>query len=301
MVDPLAISLTHVGPSALVGEAGGLNAQLSAGENVYDSARRELPLRHEFLEALRYRDLVLQLVARDVRTRYKRSVLGVGWTMLSPLLMMVVLSVVFSHLFRGDTPHYPVYVLSALLLWNFFAQSTTSAMTNLVWGGPLLTRIYVPKAVFAISAIGTGLVNLAFALVPLAAIMIATGVPLSPSLLWLPVPVVLTAGFALGVGLLISTLAVSFRDIIEVYQLILTALYFLTPVMYPVSVIPVQDRWWMQLNPGYYFIEAFREPIWAGRGPAPETIAAATVISLVTLAVGWIVFSGRADNMAARI
>ena len=281
--------------------AGGTQALATSSEQIYDSARRGIPLWHELLEVIRYRDLIAQLVARDVRMRYKRSVLGIAWTMLSPLLMMVVLSLVFARVFRVDTPHYPVYLLSALLLWTFFAQSTTAAMTQLIWGGPLLTRIYVPKAAFVIASIGTGLVNLALALIPLAVIMVATGVPLTPALLWLPLPVLLTACFALGVGLLLSTLAVFFRDIVEMYQVILTAWYFLTPIIYPVSAVPAEDLWWMSLNPAYYLVAAFREPIWAGQAPGIEALGMGAAMSVVTLLAGWVVFSWRADAMSARL
>lgn len=282
-------------------DAGTAQAPATSGEQIYDSARRGLPLWHELREVVRYRDLIAQLVARDVRMRYKRSVLGIAWTMLSPLLMMVVLSVVFSRLFRVDTPHYPVYLLSALLIWTFFAQSTTSAMSQLVWGAPLLTRIYVPKAAFVIASIGTGLVNLALAIIPLAVIMIATGVPLTPSLLWLPLPVVLMACFALGIGLLLSTLAVFFHDIVEMYQVILTAWYFLTPIIYPVSAVPAEDVWWIKMNPAYYLVDAFREPIWAGQAPGADVLVIGAAVSLVTLAAGWAVFSWRADAISARL
>src|SRR5438093_12357629 len=121
-------------------------------EPIYDSARRPLPFWEELCEAWRYRDMVVQLVARDMKVRYKRSVLGIAWTMLNPLMMMVVLTLVFSHLFRVTLPHYPIYVLSAMVLWNFFAQSTTVAMSQLVWGGALLPRIYMPRPTCALGA-----------------------------------------------------------------------------------------------------------------------------------------------------
>ena len=119
---------------------------------VYDSANRPHPFWEELREIWRYRNLATQFVGRDIKTRYKRSFLGMAWTMLNPLLMMIVLTLVFSHLFRFELPRYPVYLLSALVLWNFFAQSTTAAMSQLVWGGALLTRIYMPRTIFAISS-----------------------------------------------------------------------------------------------------------------------------------------------------
>src|SRR5439155_19436287 len=132
-----------------------------------DSARRPAPPIEELQELWRYRSLVVQLVSRDIKTRYKRSVLGVAWTMLNPLMMMLVLTLVFSNLFRFSVQHYPVYMLSAQIMWTFFAQTTTAAMSNLIWGGSLLTRIYMPRTVFAVAAVGTGMVNLLLSMCPL--------------------------------------------------------------------------------------------------------------------------------------
>src|SRR5919204_3951392 len=138
----------------------GSSLAVGAQVGVYDSSRLPAAFLRELYELIRYRDLVVQLVSRDIRTRYKRSVLGIGWTLLNPLLMMAVLTLVFSEIFRANISHYAVYLLSAQLVWNFFAQSTTQAMGHLTWGGVLLTKIYLPRTVFAVSQIGTGLVNL---------------------------------------------------------------------------------------------------------------------------------------------
>lgn len=280
----------RVDPTAVRSDAG-----------VYDSSRLPPAALRELYELVRYRDLLVQLISRDVRTRYKRSVLGVAWTMLNPLLMMAVLTLVFSQLFRAEVPHYAVYLLSAQLIWTFFAQTTTQAMNHLVWGGALITKIYLPRTVFAVSQIGTGIVNLFLALVPLALITIASGASLTWAVLWLPVPMVLTACFALGIGLLLSTLVVPFPDVAEMYQVILTAWYFLTPIIYPLSVLPESDRWLMNLNPVYHLVEAFRAPIYAGAGPEPGALVVAAVVALLTLAAGWFVFTSAADEIPARL
>jgi ABC-type polysaccharide/polyol phosphate export permease len=268
---------------------------------VYDSAKRPLALREELVEAWRYRDLIVQLVQRDIRTRYKRSVLGVAWTMLNPLLMMTVLTLVFSNLFRFELRDYPVYLLSAQILWVFIAQTTTAATSHLLWGGALLTKIYVPRTVFALAAVGTGLVNLAISIVPLLIIAIVIQAPLGPSLLFLPIPIVLAAAFALGVGLLLSTIAVVFPDIVEMYQVVLTAWYFFTPVMYPKTIIPEDHQWLLNLNPAYHLVEAFRAPVYAASSAGPNTIAAAAIVSIVALVIGWIVFTSRADEIPYRL
>jgi ABC-type polysaccharide/polyol phosphate export permease len=277
-----------------------VSARTSA-KPIYDSALRPSPPINELRELWNYRSLVAALVSRDVKTRYKRSVLGIAWTMLNPLLMMVVLTLVFSNLFRFDIPHYPVYMLSAQILWTFFAQTTNAAMSQILWGGPLLTRIYVPKTVFAVAALGTGLVNLFLSLIPLLAIILVTGVPITPALLSLPFPIFLAACFALGCGLVLSTIVVWFPDIVDMYQIGLTTLYFFTPIMYPRTILPESYRAWMNLNPMYHIIEAFRLPIYSGWFAGPYTWLAATVAALGVLVAGWLIFASRADKIAYRV
>jgi ABC-2 type transport system permease protein len=268
---------------------------------VYDSAERRSPLLEQFLEVARYRDLLLQLISRNIKTRYKRSALGVLWTMLNPLLMMMVLTFVFSEVFRFQTTHYAAYALAGLSLWNFFAQTTTGAMSELIWGGSLMSRIYLPRAIFAFTALGTGLVNLLLSLAPLFLIMIVTGVPLRPAILILPLPIVLTAMFALGMGLVLSRLAAYFADVMEMYQILLTAWMYLTPVIYPKEIIPEGVRWLFNLNPMYHLLEIFRAPLYVGWFAGPKTMAAAAVASTLTLAFGWWFFSRKADELAYRI
>ena len=224
---------------------------------VYDLARRSAPAIEELWELLRYRNLVSQMVRRDIVTRYKRSVLGVAWTMLNPLGTTLVLSIVFSQVFSVEKS-YAGYVLSGLMPWTFFAQTTNAAMVSLVWGGGLLKRIYLPRTIFAISGIGTGLVNLVLSLAPLVLILLITGVPIKAAALFLPIPILFLAMFSLGVGLLISAIAIYFADVAEMYQVILTAWMYLSPVIYTVDMLPPQYLWLVKLNPMYYLIRLFR-------------------------------------------
>lgn len=272
-----------------------------AKENVYDSAQTSPYFWEELIALWTYRDLIHQMVARDIKVRYKRSVLGVVWTMLNPLLMMGVLTLVFSHLFRWDLPNYPIYLLSGTLLWNFFSQTTTLAMQQLVWGGALLHRIYVPRTVFAVSSLGTGLVNLTLALIPLSLIMILTGAPFRPGLVFLPVAVLQAALFTLGVSLLLSSLAAVFPDIIEMYQVLLMAWYFLTPVFYPAKILPEPYAFWLKINPLHHLIAAFRGPIYWGTVPSLESIVATSLMALVTLTLGWLIFTSKAERIVYRL
>ncbi|MEW6567722.1 MAG: ABC transporter permease [Chloroflexota bacterium] len=267
---------------------------------VYDSARRPSPLVEEFLALVRYRDLVAQWIARSVKTRYKRSLLGVAWTMVNPLLTMAVLTVVFSHLFRTPVRSYPLYVLSGLLLWNFIAQSTTAAMGDLIWSGGLLGRAFVPKAVFAVSAIGTGLVNLVLALVPYGLISLLLGGGLTSAWLLLPLPILAASVFALGLGLVLSTAAVYFPDVMPTYEVLLMAWLYLTPVIYPMEVLPQGVRTLLRFNPMVHLISAFRSVLYEGQPPEAGTLLIAWLMGLGMLAVGWWTFTRKAREFAYR-
>lgn len=268
---------------------------------IYDTANRGPAAIEELRELWRYQNLVAQLVRRDILTRYKRSVLGVAWTMLNPLGTMLVLTVVFSFAF-GTGPGYAAYVLSGLLAWNFFSQTTTAAISHLVWGGGLLHRIYVPPTAFALAAIGTGLVNLFLSLVPMLVVMLVTHTPIRPTVLFIPLPILFLALFALGVGLLLSTAAVFFPDVAEMYQIVLTAWMYLTPIIYPESILPPLAQVWLpRLNPLYPLVQLFRLPLFDGRLPTLAEFWPAALVSLLALAIGWLAFTRKTDEFAYRL
>ncbi len=200
----------------------------------YDSARRGTPPVEEIRGAFEYRHLILQLVRRDVLTRYKRSVLGIAWTLLNPLGMMVVLTLAFSQIFRFMRYYkLPGLCVERLIILDLFLAGNHGSHGQSGMGRRPLNRIYIPRSSFALAAIGTGIVNMALATIPLLFVMVITKVPINISLVFLPVPVLLLAGFALGMGLLISALAVYFPDVVEMYQIVLTAWFYLTPIIYP--------------------------------------------------------------------
>jgi ABC-type polysaccharide/polyol phosphate export permease len=255
----------------------------------------------ELREVFHFRNLIFQLARRDILTRYKRSVLGVAWTMLNPLGMMLVLSLAFSRAL-GTGAGYPAYVLSGLIGWTFFSQTTTAAMVNLVWGGGLLNRIYIPRTSFALAAILTGLLNITLSLIPLCLVMLVVGLPLHFTLLLAPFPMLLLACFALGVGLLLSTIAVYFPDVAEMYQIGLTAWMYLTPIIYEESYLPEQYRFWLtHLNPMYYMIRLWRAIVFDGRIPQFGEVWPAILIAVVILGLGWYIFTKKSDEIAYRI
>jgi ABC-2 type transport system permease protein len=267
----------------------------------YDTHNRRPTAIEEFRELIRYKNLIFQMVRRDLVSRYKRSILGVAWTMLNPLGTMLVLTIVFSQIWKAG-PEFPVYILSGLLAWTFFSSATNDAMTNLIGGVVLRQRVYMPSTVFAITAIGNGLVNLVISLVPLLLVMLIVGVPIRWTMLFLPVPMLILACFALGVGLLLSTLAVYFRDITAMYSIILTAWMYLNPIIYPENTLKPQFSFWLShLNPMWEIIRIFRMPIYDGIIPSFQVLWPPIVVSLVVLAIGWFVFTRKSDEFAYRI
>ncbi len=271
----------------------------------YDSARTRFQAVVEAQELWRYRSLVRNLVARDLKVRYKRSALGFVWVTLNPLLTTIVLSIVFSFLFGKTQPHYPVFVLGGLIIWNLFAQGSVAAMSNLIANGGTLRRMYIPPSVFVVSAIGSALVNLFFTLIPFVLIALALRAPLSLTWLYVPVACVQMMLFTLGIGLIISTLVVFFNDVMEMYLVILTALNYLTPVFYPLSILPP----WLQkleiYNPLYLFLSAAQKAvvgttlsangvithIYPPSIPDLKVQLVSWAAALLALTIGWLLFT----------
>lgn len=273
----------------------------STDRPVYDSQAPNSAFVEEFVALIRYRDLVYQLIARSIKTRYKRSVLGVAWTMVNPLLTMLVLTVVFSAVFKFAAGQYALFVLSGLLIWNFFAQSTMAAMNDLVWSGGLVSRIYLPKSAFSVAAIGTGLVNLALAMVPYVLISFGLGEGMHWTWLLLPIPALSMALLALGVGLTLSSAAVFFPDIMPTYEILLLAWMYLTPVIYPFQALPSSIQPWLKLNPLYYPLTSFRALLLEGRVPPAGDLVLGLAVGGAAAGLGWWLFSLRSKEIAYRV
>jgi ABC-2 type transport system permease protein len=249
-------------------------------------------------EALGYGSLLRELVARDLKVRYKRSVLGVVWTMLNPLFLMVILAFVFSHILRVTVEHFAVYLLSALILWTFFSQATSWSTACFLSYAPIIKRVYVPRSIFVIATVLAGVVNLLISLVPLALIMLFLGHRFTPALAFLPVPIVLATLFALGVSLALAPLSVMFADIVPIYQVVLTAWMYLTPIIYPLTALPDEYRRFLVLNPMTHLVEAFRTPIYQGAIPSWNVLITSTVAGFGTLLIGAFIFRRYSDRVA---
>ena len=245
--------------------------------------------------------LLFELVHRDLTVRYKRSVLGFLWTMLHPLLLMLIFVVVFSTMFRGRAPHYETYFLSAYVAWNFFAQTAVNAMASVAWNGPLMKRVRVPPSIFTLSIVLSGLVNLGLSLIVLFSIMLIVGAPLHATLWFLPISLLLVGVFTFGASLGLTAISTPFADVREMVQAGMPALMYLTPIIYPISIVPDRFRWLVKLNPLVYIVEIVRDPIYYGILPARTTLQLATVIAFGTLAIGWMIFRHMAPRFHAHL
>ncbi|HEX8925696.1 MAG TPA: ABC transporter permease [Terriglobales bacterium] len=270
----------------------------------YDSARAHLQAIVEAQELWRYRSLVRNLISRDLKVRYKRSALGFLWVTLNPLLTTIVLSIAFSFLFGKSQPVYPVFVLAGLLIWNLFAQGSVAAMSNLIGNGGTLRRMYIPPSVFVVSSIGSALVNLVFTVGPFFLIAFALHAPLSVTWLYFFVACVQVTLFTMGVGLIISTMVVFFNDVYEMYMVLLTAFNYLTPVFYPISILPPFIRNLENYNPMYLFVSAGQKAVVGTttivngvRYTLPPSIPDVRVqlvgwaAALLMLTIGWLLFT----------
>jgi homopolymeric O-antigen transport system permease protein len=270
----------------------------SAAGAVYDSAEHRSRALEEARALWKYRGLVHELIVRDIKVRYKRSVLGIVWTMLAPLLNMVALTLVFSTLLKQEITNYPVFFMTGAIFWAFFSQSTSSAAAQTQDSNEIAKRIYIPRSVFVAAAIGVGLVNLALSIVPLVLILVVTGFPIHATWFFVPVAVLITTLFTAGVGFWLFTFASRFSDIREMYQVIVQTWFFLTPIVYHPAIVPPKFRFALWLNPLYYLVQTFRKPIYDGILPSPALIGASLLLSLVVFVSGWIYFSNRAERFA---
>ncbi len=244
----------------------------------------------------KYKFLIRQLVSRDFKTKYKRSILGVFWSFLNPLLTMAVQYVVFSSLFRFDVPHYPVYLITGIVIFNFFTEATNMALSSIVGNAGLITKVYMPKYIYPLTRVLSSLVNLVISLIPLMLVVLFSGIiPTKAYFLVIFVLLCLTV-FSLGVGLLLAAAMVFFRDIQFLWGVLTMIWMYLTPIFYPESILPDNVAWVLGVNPLYYFITFARTCIMGGISPEPIVYVQCALMALGSLLVGSLIFRKSQDR-----
>jgi len=251
----------------------------------------------EFSEILRYKELLRNLIERDIKKRYKRSALGFLWVMLDPLLMMLIFFIVFSGLFGNTVGNYSAYVITGIIMWQLFAQGTKVASTAFLQNRNLISKIHLPTAIFPIAVVGSSVIHFFFSLVPLVIIVIFSGTTLSHYIFLLPIAISLIILFSVGISLTIATLTVFFHDVLYIYDVLLVAWMYLSAIFYPVSILPEKFRMLMSFNPLYHYISLFRACIYDTTLPLMEHLLFGTAFAVISFAMGWIIYHKNRDKI----
>lgn len=238
----------------------------------------------------RHTPLMSELVRRDVKLKYRRSVLGYLWSLLNPLMMMTIMTLVFSRVFRYDMANYPLYLICGQTLFSFFNESTNKAMYSVIDNGPLIKKVYIPKFIFPVSKVLSCFVTMAFSLAAILIVMLFTRTPLHWSMLLFWAPILLLLLFCCGMGMILSALSVKFRDVTHLYSVLTTAWMYLTPVFYPMEAISGWIKKVVSLNPLTMYITLFRSLMLDGVVPAAGAWLSALGVSVLMLGLGAWVF-----------
>ena len=249
----------------------------------------------------RYGYLIRQLVSRDFKSKYKRSVLGILWSFLNPLLTMLVQYIVFSTVFRSDTPNFPLYLLTGIVCFNFFSESSNMALQSIVGNASLITKVYVPKYIYPVSRILSSTINLLLSLIPLMVVMLLTHTPVRPVILLLPFGLICIVAFCMGVGFILSTMMVFFRDTQFLWGVVSLLWMYATPIFYPESILPDKLMFVFKCNPLYHIIRFIRIILIHGVSPEPKAYVLCLLASFVPLAAGTIVFKKCQDKFVLNL
>ena len=245
---------------------------------------------------IKYYDLLIALLLRDIKIKYKRSILGFAWSILNPLLMMIVMSIVFSTIFKTDIKNFPIYLITGQVIFSFFSEATNTAMTSIIINGGLIKKVYIPKYIFALSKVMFSFTNMLFSLVAVVIVAIATKLPITPAILLFPLPLIYVFIFSLGVGLLLASYAVFFRDLLHLYGILLLIWTYLTPIFYPITILPENVKKVIMFNPMFVYIDNFREIILYGKVPSLSSNLLCICYSLIALLLGTLAFRKTKDK-----
>lgn len=246
----------------------------------------------------RYDFLISQLVIRDFKSKYKRSILGVFWSFLNPLLTMTVQFLVFSTFFSSDTQNYPVYLLSGVVCFSFFNECTTMCLSSISGNARLITKVYIPKYIFPLARTISSSINLAISLVPLLLASLVLGVAIRPQAILFFYFLICLIIFSLGIGLFLSALMVFFRDIQFLWSVLTQIWMYATPIFYPAEIIPEKYRFIVRFNPLYHFIGNCRTCLINGISPEPMAYIFCLLFAMVSLFIGAYTFKKTQDKFA---
>ena len=245
------------------------------------------------LTFLKYRDLFFQLVSKEIKLKYRRSFLGYIWSVLNPLLIMIVMVAVFSQLFRPNIPFFPVYLLIGHMLFNFMVIATSRSLTSVIENASLLKKIYVPKYIFTLATVTSEMVNFFFMLGALIIVCFVLGVPVTGRIVFIIIPIIQIYIFCLGLGLFLAQATVFFRDVMYIWSVITTAWLYLSAIFYPVDILPENIHFLVtNFNPLYFYITLFRNFTIGGPNMGSlDLVIRGTIAAGLMLILGLVTFS----------
>lgn len=242
-------------------------------------------------EIYAYREMIVGLVRKDLRGRYKGSVLGFFWTFINPLLQLAVYTIVFSTIMRSNVEKFYMFLFVALIPWMFFSSALTGGSTAVLEQSEMVKKIYFPREVLPIACVTSSFVNMLFCFIIVFAVVIAEGVSLGfQTLIYLPFIMVIEYIMALGIAFLVSSITVFFRDLQHILGIVAMAWMYLTPIMYPSDMVPLEYMWLFNANPIMPIIEAYRDVLYYGQIPNMDNLIVGLVFSVGILGVGIAVF-----------
>lgn len=244
----------------------------------------------------KYGFLIKQLVSRDFKTKYKKSFLGVLWSFINPLLIMLIQYIVFSEIFQSNVEYYPVYILSGFVIFNFFSEAVGMSMESILGNASLITKVYVPKYIYPFTRVCSSCINLLIALILMVVVSIISGVTIKISFILIVFPIIFLFIFSLGLGLMFSAAMVFFRDVRFLWNALSLVWMYATPIFYPADILPEKYSFVLDINPLNYILTMFRNSVLYGQGSNPRLYVTCAVISLVTFGIGALVFKRNQDK-----
>ena len=244
-----------------------------------------------FKELYQYRELLKTNVHKEIRGKYKGSILGVLWSFLNPLLMVAVYAIVFPYLMRMTQDNYLVFLITGVIPWVFFTTVVTTGC-NCVWiNGGIIKKVYFPRSILPISVVVAALINFLISCVIILIFVFFSGIGFSLNILWLPLIALIQSLLSLGILLILSAINVYVKDVEYLVQFIMNLAFYATPIIYNVSMFPVQFRWVLYLNPMAHLVDAYRAIFYYKTMPNFESLGLVGAVSLVVLILGYLVFS----------
>ena len=252
-------------------------------------------------EIIVYRHALANFVKINLRNRYRRSTLGFLWSLINPLFTMVLMAFVFSTIYKVPFADFGIYIFSGLLPWQLMSSSIVNGTMSIIYAEGYLKKVYTPKILFPLVNVSTEVVNFSLSLISLFILAILLGAKIGLSLLLLPLAIVLTFIFVLGIVLVVSVATIYFRDLYNIIQVVFTALFYLVPIVYKISIIPVSFQIFYKLNPFFYFIDLFHKIIYESATPSISQWVICAGMSLITILVGLLTLNLKEQDLIFRL